>query len=147
MRKFFDQFRNETDRACAVLARALLEEQLRRLFERLFVEGIRAKNLLEGQGPLATFSGRILLAQGLGLLSGYETADLNQVRAIGNKFAHELDHELSFDAQSIRDRALALQAPKILDYRALVDKPVSQEELNGIQTRPRRRFEVGVGIL
>ncbi len=146
---FFVLFRRESDRACAVLGRALLEEHLRRLFEANFTEGTDPKLLLEdGQAPLATFSARIKVAAALGWFSEEDNRDLHTVREIGNDFAHGLDHEMSFEDSSIRDRVFAMNAPRIfLENNDLTEKPMGPDEVKEFQERPRRRYELAIGVL
>jgi hypothetical protein len=148
LKDFFAAFRKESDRACAVLGRALLEDHVRRLLAAALVAETNLRDLFEGQAPLATFSSRIRLAEALGLLAQDEAADLNIVRDIGNDFAHGLDHSMSFDEQSIRDRVLALQSPRILlEYGHLTEPKLPSHEVEDFQKNPRRRFEITVGTL
>jgi hypothetical protein len=148
LKEFFVAFRKESDRACAVLGRALLEDHVRRLLVAALVPATNLRDLFEGQAPLATFSSRIRLAEALGLLAHDEATDLNIIRDIGNDFAHGLDHSMSFDEQSIRERVLALQSPRILlDYGHLTEPKLPSDEVEEFQKNPRRRFEISVGTL
>lgn len=152
-REFFDAFREESDRACAVLARALLEDLLKRLFEAVFVADQPSnvqKDLLGGQGPLATFSARTHLAESLGFITHREARDLALIRKVGNDFAHSLDHEMTFDSPSVRDRVFTLSfAAAFVEHAKAGDGPeeVKSDELESIKTVPRRRFEIGVAML
>src|SRR5262245_908757 len=91
LRAFFERFRGESDRACAVLGRALMEDMLRRLLETRMIVEADAPKLLTGSGPLATFSSRINICHALGWLTEGDTRDLHCIREIGNDFAHHLD--------------------------------------------------------
>ena len=76
------------------------EEQLRRIIAAFILRGAPSKRLLdEFNGPLGNFSSRVIAAHALGLISKEEYADLNVVRKIRNKFAH--DHRASFSDQDI----------------------------------------------
>jgi hypothetical protein len=60
----------ESDRGCALLAAAFLDERLGDLLRAFFVDDATvADGLLDGIGALATFSARIDLAFLLGLIS------------------------------------------------------------------------------
>lgn len=93
---FFDEvmeFRRaltpETDRGCALMAAAYLDEQLGRLLRAAFVEDVKVLDaLLESIGPLATFSSRIDLCYALGLLPPLVRRDVHLIRKIRNEFAH-----------------------------------------------------------
>ncbi len=146
--QFFHAFRNESDRACAILARALLEDLLRQLFEAGFVASISTKDrkeMFEGQGSLATFSARIHLAQSLGLISTREAHDLNLVRNIGNEFAHSLNYEMSFNTESVKNKSFSLTFPqRIIDEG---EPLLTQKDMDEIKVDPRKRFEIAVGVL
>jgi DNA-binding MltR family transcriptional regulator len=147
-RSFFERFRGESDRACAVLGRALMEDLLRRLLESRLLDGTDAQPLFEGSGPLATFAARIRICRALGWLSEDDARDLHRVRDIGNDFAHHLDHTMSFEDQNIRDRVASFRCPAIMTrFGAITTPPVSPPEIADIESRPRRRFEVAIGIL
>jgi DNA-binding MltR family transcriptional regulator len=147
LERFFERFRSETDRACAVLARSLLEHTLARLFQAHFVADAAVRDILEGQSALATFSARIRVAEALGWLSPDEASDLHRIREIGNDFAHGLDHEMNFDEQSIRDRVNALTCPRLLLDYSHIGEPLKPSDVEDIRNRPRRRFETAVGLL
>ncbi len=100
--EWMDEFQGESDRACAVLGAAFLDEHLRALLEAFFVDDRkRAAALLQGgSAPLATLASRAALAYALGLLSPSEIHDLQLIRSIRNAFAHQL-HGLSFASMRI----------------------------------------------
>jgi DNA-binding MltR family transcriptional regulator len=87
--EWMEEFQAESDRACAVLGAAFLDEQLRSLLESFFVDDQRkVKELFYQSGPLASFSSRTSLAYVLGFLSPSEVHDLDLIRKIRNDFAH-----------------------------------------------------------
>src|SRR5690349_18814017 len=104
---FSEKMRVESDRACAALGSALLEQKLKQLFERR-LRNSQAK-LLGGFGPIATFSARIRLAHALAWISDAVAEDLDVVRDIRNDLVHSVDHTRSFEDQSIRDRCRNLR--------------------------------------
>jgi DNA-binding MltR family transcriptional regulator len=146
-RPFFDTFRGESDRACAVLAGAFLDSLLERLLRRTIVQNAPS-DLFQAQGPLATFSAKIDMAYSLGLIPKDEHGDFHGIRRIRNDFAHAVDHELSFSTHSVASRIQSLRLPMFLiEYNYLADKPVSKAELQEMREMPRKRFEVAVGML
>lgn len=81
----------ESDRSAALMVTSYVEEILRRAFSMHLnadVEG-GVKGLLEGNGPLSTFSDRIKLAHALGWIEKDQASEINQLRKIRNVFAHE----------------------------------------------------------
>lgn len=67
LRRAEQELYRQTDRACAVLAAALLDQALSELLEQFFLEG-RSNAVLEDRGAGNTFSARISLSHGLGKL-------------------------------------------------------------------------------
>jgi hypothetical protein len=58
--------------------------------------------LVEGfNAPLGTFSTRIVATHALGLISDREAAELNTLRKVRNRFAHEV--HVSFETDAVRD--------------------------------------------
>jgi hypothetical protein len=78
----------ESDRGCALVAGALLDERLAALLMAVFREPATASTLLEINGPLGSFATRTKLAHCLGLVSPDEFHDLGLVCKIRNEAAH-----------------------------------------------------------
>jgi hypothetical protein len=144
----------ETDRACAVLGAALLDEKLKSLFVRRLRDG--SKKLFQKYGALSTFSSRIDMARALSWISEDVQVDLDQIRDIRNDFAHHVDHKLSFANQSIAARCRNLLVAQVmneaLELAASMPHPIySAEAARAISSsmygEPRRRFEVTVYML
>jgi mannitol operon repressor len=109
-KEWLDEFEKESDRSCALLGAAFLDEQIRGLLEAFFVDDPkRVGELFEGSGPVATLSSRIEVAYALGFITPTELRDLGLIRKIRNQFAHEL-HGLSFETESISARCNELTA-------------------------------------
>lgn len=108
--RFYEEFQNESDRACALLGAAFLDEQLRAILEAFCVDDRRAMiKLFEGgTAPLGTFSSRISAAYALGFLARTERRDLDLVRGIRNKFAHQL-HGLTFESEEIKSQCMKMR--------------------------------------
>jgi DNA-binding MltR family transcriptional regulator len=99
----------ESDRGCALMVSSFLDEALRDLLEQcLRGDGKLADNLFDGNGPLTTFSARINLAFGLGLISRNSTRDLHLLRAIRNEFGHVYE-PINFETPSIGSRIRELE--------------------------------------
>lgn len=84
----------ESDRGCVILSAAWLNEALEELLRsvcRSTPEDIRATidPLFQGYAPLATFSARIQLAFGLGILPHGLRDKIEIIRRMRNDFAHE----------------------------------------------------------
>lgn len=149
---FSGPFHSESDRACAVLGAALVDERIRRLFERRLHSA--ARKLVKEGSALGNFGARIDLARGLFWISEDSYNDLHLVRKIRNKFAHSADHELSFECRDISDLC-----HKFLIAKTIID---ANEELSVKSTKfsrivilamgdiyrpPRKRFEISVLLI
>ncbi len=150
---FSGPFRAESDRACAVLGAALIDERLKQLFDRRLHYSNEA--LLLHSGVLGSFSSRISVARALTWIADDVRFDLDQLRDIRNKFAHNADHELSFADQSITDKCRTLKvAQALIDaLEALANRPPTRFSPQVVRAwasvfqSPRQRFEVTVEML
>lgn len=131
---WMDEFQNESDRACALLGAAFLDDQLRQLLEHFFVDDRQIAGLFENASALSTFSSRIELAFALGFIALRELRDLRIIRKIRNDFAHGL-MGLSFQSDGISSRCRELKQCDVI---------TSPE---GIQTTNRDRFVLSVVML
>jgi len=131
--RFLQQFSSESDRGAALTAGAMLEDRLGEILRTFLVDSPEASKLLDGfNAPLGTLSARILAACSLGLIDDDEYREMQTIRRIRNKFAHEWS-DLSFEAQSIKD--LCSQLP----WRGAED---AEADIN-----PRGRFNLAVAML
>ena len=102
--KFRFSINNETDRGCALMAAAYLDEELRKLAERFLVDNESiVNNIFRSDGPLGTFSSRIDLIYLLGLIGPHVRRDLHLIRKIRNVFAHN-SNLIDFNQREISDR-------------------------------------------
>ena len=98
----------ETDRGCALMTVAFLDEQLQDLLKNYLVRDVKIfTNLFSGVGGLSSFSSRIDLAYLLGLIGPKTKRDLNLLRPIRNEFAHSME-DISFDDPGITNRCSEL---------------------------------------
>jgi DNA-binding MltR family transcriptional regulator len=145
---YYASLTRESDRACAILARALMEEGLRKLFVASFTQDAPLSEILEGQGPLSTLSARLKVASALGWLPEDLARDINTVRDIGNAFAHGLDHEMSFNDPPIGDRVYAIHHARVMiEAGNRFDRKIAPEVIEAARTTPRARFQLAVGYL
>lgn len=150
---FSQRINEETDRACAVLAGALLDWRLNQLFRRRL--HVLYDKLLDGTGPLATFAAKIQVARALAWISKETFEDLEVIRRIRNDFAHKFDHNLSFTDESISNRCRDLKvASSFLDGfdDALQDQSTKfgSVAIGGMKNAfmlPRWRFQLSVDFL
>ena len=92
--EFIDSLKNESDRGLALITAAFLDEKLRELLQAKFAQNFAAsrkliESVLDGPGPLETFSFRIKLSFLLMLIGDSLFRDLEVVREIRNHFAHD----------------------------------------------------------
>jgi DNA-binding MltR family transcriptional regulator len=151
----FDEVANASDRAMAIVACALVDDQLFELLKcALHDDSAVIDDMFEGLKPLASFSARINLAYLIGLISEWVFKDLHTVRKIRNDFAHGLS-ESSFKSQSIRDRAMNLTLPEWFAMTVRIKRPKTEEYVDLLVydkaiddiTDPRTRFLVTCRLL
>lgn len=96
-----------SDRSCAIVCAAFLDDFLERLILSFLTteSPSQDKLLLENNGPLSTFSAKIVLAYRLGLISKKEYENLTVIRKIRNAFAHDIRIN-SFDDSKIKSLVL-----------------------------------------
>jgi len=100
--------RDESDRGCALVATAWIDDTLTELVRSRFVDDrAAADEVLDGDAPLSTFSAKIKLLYCMGVISKEVRRDLDIIRAIRNLFAHDRGR-LGFDTPTIKDRCKSL---------------------------------------
>jgi DNA-binding MltR family transcriptional regulator len=93
---------SETDRGCALMAAAFLDDRMKSMLAARLVDDQKvAQRVFEFNGPLGNFSSRIDFAYLLGVLPNNARRDLHLVRAIRNKFAHTAS-AIEFDHPSVK---------------------------------------------
>ena len=97
-----DSYRQESDRAAAILAAAFADEFLKECIQSFLIDDASIKKLFEGYSSLSSFSARIDVAYALGLMTQSVQRDLNLVRKVRNHFAHH-PSDTSFDISPVRD--------------------------------------------
>jgi DNA-binding MltR family transcriptional regulator len=85
------EFKSASDRACVIVASSFLDEVLKMILISYIIEDKKSdKDIFNGYGPLSTFSSKIKISYRFGLISKEEYIQLEAIRAIRNKFAHEI---------------------------------------------------------
>ena len=111
----------ESDRGCALMAAAYIDEMLKDLLDAYFVDDSTvSKRLLGNSGGLSSFSARIDISYALGLLPKNIMRDLSILRKIRNDFAH-VSSPVSFTDEAMVSRCLELKCafvPKEFDARS-----------------------------
>lgn len=106
---FYDNWRDilaeleaQSDRGVAIVGAALLDAKLEEALRLSFVPGLpesELKELVDGPAaPLNSFAGKARLAHALGLVGDKSYADLQKIRKVRNRFAHELKVKAFDDA-------------------------------------------------
>jgi hypothetical protein len=104
IQKFRESLTPETDRGCALMAAAFLDERLMDLLKANLVNDDRmSQKVFDSSGPLGSFSSRIDMAYLMGLIPKNALRDLHLLRKIRNNFAHVSD-KLTFETPEISDR-------------------------------------------
>ena len=100
---FFKELRSESDRGATILASVWIEHLLKRKLRTLFSKGNAAarRRLFDNNGPFSAFSSKIHAAYCLGWIDSDGFHDINLVRKIRNRFAHEL-HGIDLENPEIR---------------------------------------------
>jgi hypothetical protein len=90
-------------RADAITSACEIEQALRGLLRTAMIDDRKVDDLFEDSyGPLSTFSSQIKCAWAIGLIDGELRKDLDYIRLIRNRFAHENEQKL-FSTSPVRD--------------------------------------------
>ncbi len=120
--EFVEQTEDDSDRAVAIVAGAVLDEMLHRLLLKAIVEEKVAKKLLNDYAaPLRTFSARINAAYAFRIISEEHYKILSTIRDIRNYFAHEVDW--SFAEPTTVELCRNLQLDHIVYPRGMDNDP------------------------
>ena len=129
-------YHNESDRAAAVLATSYLEQILEEHIRESLIDDPFVDELFIGYGPLSTFSAKISIAYGFGLIPKWMKQDMTFIRKIRNHFAHH-PFEVSFTSSPARDLCANLSMAKPI--------PDSEGATNK-EREPRLQFLITVGM-
>ena len=139
----FDEFADELlaerqSRALVILASAQIDTQLRQMLEK-FLWPKRSKpkdadELLDGEGPLSTFSSRIRMSLRLGIIDAPLATTLDTLRELRNQAAHWISFGVA--DSPLRDQIRHLQTLVIhrKSYRLTVSKFSLGGSLNDLES-------------
>ena len=112
---FYDEFNNESPRGVVIISAVFIDKQLQNLLENhLKQDKSVIRNLFNNNinGPLSSLSAKIKTSYVLGLIPKEIYNDLEIIRQIRNKFAHEI-FGMSFQNEEIVKLSTALFSGKI----------------------------------
>ena len=150
---FSTKIQKETDISCAILGASLLDAMLEELFKKQLKCFIN--ELLNGMGPLSTFSSKIRLGCALGWFDDNVRGDLDIIRGIRNDFAHGYNTDLSFTDQSISARCSNLKTTVAFlkgydDYKSCEKRALSSGLVDSMKNKfldPRWKYQISVEFL
>ncbi|MCK9337758.1 MAG: hypothetical protein M0P43_08010 [Arcobacteraceae bacterium] len=106
--EFRNNISSETDRGLVLMSVAYIDERLTVLLEKYFVDDKNViKTLFDTTGPLGSFSSKLKLAYGIGLLPKNIYTDCNKIRKIRNSFAH-VSKPMTFEDEPIKSQTHSL---------------------------------------
>ena len=107
--QFRETLTPESDRGCALIAVAYLDETMHRLLLECLVSDEKvARTFMRPDGPLGSFSARIDCAYLLGRISPTIRRELHLIRKIRNDFGHKSE-PITFDYPPVASRCNELQ--------------------------------------
>lgn len=99
----------ETDRGCALMAAAFLDNELMLMLSDKIIGPKRFKqSVFEFNGPLGSFSSRIKMGYSLGLISKEILEDLDLIRKVRNEFGHRYE-PISFESEPVKSWIIGLK--------------------------------------
>ena len=115
-----EEFEDESDRACVILAAALLDSALETLLRELLVACSTSEDPLfdSPNAPLASLSTRIEMAYRTGIIDSVFARNLHLVRKIRNDFAHNVSG-CTFSDSAVVSRLTELKRSSGLPEQAL----------------------------
>ena len=138
LKVFFEEFKEESDRAYVILAGSMIDQALETLLKaRLVPSTSQEDNLFSGAyAPLGSFSAKIDLSYRIGMKSGKLCRDLHLIRKARNEFAHNVTG-CNFASSSIRNRIVELTRSSGIVERA-------PNKRNSLPDGPRGDFQITV---
>ncbi len=109
--KMVDDYHSESDRAAGVLAGSFIDEYTKKYLRSIMISDPKTEEMLNGYGPLSSFSARIDCLYAFGFIDKDVYTNLNIIRKIRNHFAHHPE-QTSFDDSPISDFCSNLSTAK-----------------------------------
>ena len=88
----WEELKNASDRAAVILAATYVDETLfEAIVDALELDASTVDELTGNNGPLGTFSNRVMFAHSVGMIGDQTKRDLTIVRKLRNVAAHDLE--------------------------------------------------------
>jgi DNA-binding MltR family transcriptional regulator len=148
----------ESDRGCVLVAASALDVLLEELLRTSLITDPHAVKhavtlLFEAMGPMATFSAKIKLAYGLGLIDKLHFSDLEKIRRIRNIASHEYS-PMTFESQEIIEISRTLEAADLAvrslplpDDKSSTTPPSETPKPHSKSSKERLRFSMSVAYV
>jgi DNA-binding MltR family transcriptional regulator len=145
----------ESDRGCILVAASALNVFLEEMLKAaLIAEPHAVKHaidpLFEQMGPIATFSAKIKLAYGLGLINKSDFTDLEKIRRIRNIVSHE-HSTMTFESREIIEISRTLEGADLAvphlpvpEKKGETRHPASTTKPQEKSSKERMRFTITV---
>lgn len=139
---FFEEFKDESDRAAVVLGAAKLDTVLYQILQKHLIPSASSKDdLMDGDSPLGSFSAKISACYRMGLIDSQMTRSLHMIRKIRNTFAHEVTGcNLTSGAHADRVKELVSQFDSYEIYTKVMESNFESEG-------PAEQFRICIGIV
>jgi mannitol operon repressor len=132
---YYDQLKSESDRGCAIIGGAMIDQSLSKLIAKYLIDDQPAVDeLLEPHGRPSSVYTRVSLAYCLGLVMKNQVKDIIVISRIRNYFAHNLD------AASFENEEVMKMCDEIKWY---FETAYATDE----EKSPRKYFQVAVAML
>lgn len=115
IRACYEELQGTSDRACALVAVAILDQKLMTLLKTKMIEigsDDVARLFYDQQAAFSTFSSKIMTSWAFGLISMEERENLGRIRRIRNVFAHTVI-KMGFDEPLIKQECEMLIIPDL----------------------------------
>ena len=149
----------ESDRGAVIVAAAILEDDLAKVLETILVANDvpekHRKEMFDVNGPLSSFSSKMLICYGFGLISRDVFDDLTKIRRLRNRFAHS-SGDVDFFSEEINSIVFNLKCTELprkefegKRYSPSGEKPPKEWEMRsaGLLKYPKAVFCIGVQML
>ena len=144
-KKLYDVLNESNDLSCVLIGTSFLDETLRSMLQKYLVKCNTAKNMLNPNGSLGTFSNRCDLTYCLALINKRRYKDLIIIQKIRNLFAHS-HLEKSFgdkDVIALTDKLMYCDILKETEMFKEVENPTPEQ----IQINSLERFKMTIALL
>jgi DNA-binding MltR family transcriptional regulator len=139
--QIIEELTTESDRGCILVGASVLSHFLEEILRTALVTNSHAMKhavapLFGSMGPLSTFSVKIKLAYGLGLIPMYCFTDLEKIRRIRNVAAHEYS-AMSFENQEIIEITRTLEGADHAVQAISAQDKVNTDSQKQVDTNPQ----------